>query len=458
MTERSLFASNLGVAGGTLASRVTGLARLIVFAAVIGQTALADAFDVGNNAPNVIYELLLGGTLTAVLVPLFVAQRERGDRAGTAAVFGTGLVALAAVTVLAVAVAPAIFRLYALSPSGDAATFHDVGTALTRIFLLQIFFYGLNALASGVLNANGNFLAAAWAPVASNLVAIAALLGVRKDSSIPDISLEAAASGTRLFWWFSLGPTLGIAAMAVIVMAVAIRAGVLPRPAFAPHHAAVRELFRVSVWAIGYIAANQIALIVVKNLADPGSGRLDAYAKAMTIFQLPHGLLAVTIVTTTAPLLARAVAQRNHGEFTQRFVSGARMTMALMIVPSLALSLFAEPIVRVLLGWGAFSDDAVTTTARALSGLSIGLVGFSLYLFALRGFYSHSDTRTPFFINVGQNSLNVVLAIPLANRFDVLGLGLAFAISYLVFAVVAVEAMSRRHGTPHLPSLLLGGR
>jgi len=86
------------------------------------------------------------------------------------------------------------------------------------------------------------------------------------------------------------------------------------------------------------------------------------------------------------------------------------------------------------------------------------LVGFSLYLFALRGFYSHSDTRTPFFINVGQNSLNVVLAIPLANRFDVLGLGLAFAISYLVFAVVAVEAMSRRHGTPHLPGLLLGGR
>jgi putative peptidoglycan lipid II flippase len=134
------------------------------------------------------------------------------------------------------------------------------------------------------------------------------------------------------------------------------------------------------------------------------------------------------------------------------------MTLALTIVPSFALSLFAEPIVRVLLGGGAFSDDAVTTTARALSGLSIGLVGFSLYLFALRGFYSHSDTRTPFFINVGQNALNVVLAIALANRFDVLGLGLAFAISYLVFAVVAVEAMARRHGTPHLPGLLLGGR
>lgn len=458
MTERSQFASNLGVAGGTLASRITGLARLVVFAAVIGQTALADAFDVGNNAPNVIYELLLGGTLTAVLVPLFVSQRERNDRAGTGAVLGTGLVVLVAITIIAVMAAPAIFRLYALSPVGDAVTFNTVGTALTRVFLLQIFFYGLNALAAGALNARGNFVAAAWAPVASNAVAIAALLGLRNDSSINDVSLEAASSGTRLFWWFSLGPTLGIATMAVIVMVAAIRHGVFPRPTFAPRHAAVRELFRVSGWAIGYIAANQIALIVVKNLADPGSGRLDAYAKAMTIFQLPHGLLAVTIVTTTAPMLARAVAQQDHGEFLRRFVSGARTTLALTIVPSLALTVFAEPVVRILLGWGAFSDDAVTTTARALSGLSVGLVGFSLYLYALRGFYSHSDTRTPFLINLGQNSLNIVLAVLLASRYDVLGLGLAFAISYLVFAVVAVEAMAKRHGTPHVAGLVFSRR
>lgn len=458
MTERSQFASNLGVAGGTLASRITGLARLVVFAAVIGQTALADAFDVGNNAPNVIYELLLGGTLTAVLVPLFVSQRERNDRAGTGAVLGTGLVVLVAITIIAVMAAPAIFRLYALSPVGDAVTFNTVGTALTRVFLLQIFFYGLNALAAGALNARGNFVAAAWAPVASNAVAIAALLGLRNDSSINDVSLEAASSGTRLFWWFSLGPTLGIATMAVIVMVAAIRHGVFPRPTFAPRHAAVRELFRVSGWAIGYIAANQIALVVVKNLADPGSGRLDAYAKAMTIFQLPHGLLAVTIVTTTAPMLARAVAQQNRDEFLRRFVSGARTTLALTIVPSLVFTVFAEPVVRILLGWGAFSDDAVTTTARALSGLSVGLVGFSLYLYALRGFYSHSDTRTPFLINLGQNSLNIVLAVLLASRYDVLGLGLAFAISYLVFAVVAVEAMAKRHGTPHVAGLVFSRR
>ena len=110
MAKRSLLASNLGVASGTLASRLTGLVRVVVFAAVIGQTALADAFDIGNNAPNVVYELLLGGTLTAALVPLFSQFRQRNDREATAAVFGASLVGAALITVAAVVLAPWIFR------------------------------------------------------------------------------------------------------------------------------------------------------------------------------------------------------------------------------------------------------------------------------------------------------------------------------------------------------------
>lgn len=445
----------MGVATGTLASRITGLVRLIVFAAVIGQTSLADAFDVGNNTPNVIYELLLGGTLAATLVPAFTMFRERNDRDATSAVLGMGLLALIAITVVAMLTAPLIFRLYALDPVGDGAAFQTIGSALTRIFLIQIFFYGLNALATGLLNANEKFFAAAWAPVAANVVAIAALLGIRYDQQVTDVTLQDAASGTRLFWWFSLGPTAGIALMSIIVVVVAIRANLVPRPHFAPRHPAVRQIGVMSLWAIGYIIANQISLIVVKNLANPGSGQLDAYAKAMTIFQLPHGLLAVTIVTTTTPLLARAVAQGDAAAFRLRFVRGARSTVALTVVPSILLAVFAQPIVQLLLGWGAFDDAAVAATARGLGGLSVGLVGFSLYLYVLRGFYSHGDTRTPFFINLGENVLNIALALLLAPRFDVLGLGLAFAIAYLFSAVIAVEVLHRKHQTPRLIPLLL---
>lgn len=454
MAERSLLASNVVVASGTLASRITGLARLVVFAAVIGQTALADAFDVGNNAPNVIYELLIGGTLTAALVPLFTAHRQRNDADGTAAVFGAGLVALVAVTIVAVLAAPLIFRIYALNPAGDAATFHGVGTALTRVFLVQIFFYGVNALVAGMLNAAGRFAAAAWAPVASNLVAIAALVGIASSDSIGRVTLDNARAGSELFWWFSLGPTVGIAAMSLIVLAAGVRAQVVPRPTFRLRHPAVAEITRLSGWAIGYIATNQVALIVVKNLAEPGSGRLDAYAKAMTIFQLPHGLLAVTIATTAAPLLARAVAANDADEFRRRFARGARATVIATALPALGLFVFAQPVVRIVLGWGEFDDAAVRSTAEALSGLALGLVGFSLYLFVLRGFYSHGDTRTPFIINCFENGLNIVLAVVLVDRYGVRGLGIAFAAAYLVAAVVAVSLLRRRHATPGVIGLL----
>jgi putative peptidoglycan lipid II flippase len=165
-------------------------------------------------------------------------------------------------------------------------------------------------------------------------------------------------------------------------------------------------------------------------------------------------LLAVTIATTVTPLLARAAAQGDRIDFQRQFTNGARLTVGLTLLPSIAMALFAKPIVRIVLGWGEFSTEAVDTTARALTGLAIGLVGFSLYLFALRGFYSHSDTRTPFYINVGQNALNIALAMALATRYDVLGLGLAFAMSYLACAVVTVQMLRHRHGTPSLLTLL----
>jgi len=91
-----------------------------------------------------------------------------------------------------------------------------------------------------------------------------------------------------------------------------------------------------------------------------------------------------------------------------------------------------------------------------LLGLAIGLVGFSLYLFVLRGFYSHGDTRTPFLINLAENAINIVLAVALVSRYDVLGLGFAFAIAYLVSAVIAVEVLHRKHHTPRLTALLRG--
>jgi putative peptidoglycan lipid II flippase len=458
--------AHVTVAAGTATSRATGLIRVIVFGAIVGQTALADAYDVANNAPNVVYELLLGGVLAATLVPLLSRHLDRGDDEATDAVVGTALVGILALTVLGVLLAPVVFSVFTLDPAAgvDAAALRRTGTDLTRVFMLQVAGYGVTALATALLNARRRFAAAAWAPVLTNTVTIAALLGLRADLGRRP-ALADAARGGDAFGWLALGSTLGVGAMALVVVVAAVRGGSrLPLPLPRLRHPAVRELLRASAWSVAYIATNQVTLVVVKNLAAPGSGGVDAYAKAFTIFQLPHGLAAVTIATTAAPELARLAARSDdaphdpaaRGEFVARFLRATRATAFLALPASLGLWALSRPIVAALLERGAFDAAATTATSRALTGLAVGLTGFSVYLLALRGFYSHGDTRTPFLVNAGQNALNVLLAVALAGRYGVLGLGLAFSGSYLVAAAVALAILARRHGTPPVERVVAG--
>ena len=443
-----LVRSNLLVASGTATSRITGLARIIVFASIVGQTAVADIFEIANNAPNAVYELLIGGVLSASLVPLVVSIVRRDSTASSHrdldAVYSTSLVLLAAITAVAVLGAGWIFRIFTLSPSAevDVAAFRSAGTLLTRIFVVQIFFYGMTALSSAVLNARGRFTMGAWSPALANLITIGILFlvpltGADNPPSIANISTMSATT-----WTLGLSTTLGIAVMGFVQWATIHRAGIRIsfRPSF--RNDSVGELLRLSTWSVGYVLANQLALVVIKNLASPGSGLVDAYTKAYVIFQLPHGLLAVSIATTFLPRLAEMHRAGRSEEFAGRISQGIRATILLTLPASIGAVVLAEPLVSLLLGHGNFNLTAIESTSRALSGLAIGLVGFSTYLFVLRGFYAKGDTRTPFFINLAENAINIALAIALVDSLDVFGLGIAFAIAYLFGAVIAAVVLA----------------
>ena len=183
--------SNVVVTLGTALSRLTGLIRIVVFSIIIGQTALADAYDGANNSPNAIYELLLGGILSASLVPLFTKHAEQEDDEATTAVVTVAVLALTAITAVAFVAAPWIFHLFSFNPPStiNATQYRDVGSSLARIFLIQIFFYGLSALGAALLNARRRFFAAAWSPVLSNLVIIVSLLLIPGVVGHKDIEL-----------------------------------------------------------------------------------------------------------------------------------------------------------------------------------------------------------------------------------------------------------------------------
>lgn len=442
-----LLRSNLVVATGTAVSRVSGLLRVFVFAYVIGQTAVADAYSLANETPNIIYDLLLGGVLSATLVPLFTSfigdDEHDQDRHATNVVITVAATLMVALTIVAVALAPLIFRLYSLSPPDgiDAGDFREVGTILARVFLVQILFYGLTGLANAYLNSRRRFFAAAWSPVLPNLIIIATLLSL-PDAGDRTWTLTDVLTDSRLRWTLGLGATAGIASMALAVVPAMVHAGLRFRPAFEWRHPAVRKLLSLSAWTIGFVAANQVALIVVRNLAlGVGEGINKAYFDAFTWFVLPHGLLAVSIATTFQPELARAVTRRDRRGFIHHASLGTRLIALLTLPAAAGMFVLRDPIIG-LMQRGQFDAVDASNTSRALAGLSIGLVGFSIYLFVLRGFYAHQDTRTPFVLNVGENVLNIVFAFVLVGRWGVLGLGLAYAFAYLLASVWALRVLS----------------
>ncbi len=432
---------------GTALSRVSGLLRVFVFAYVIGQTLVADAYKLANETPNIVYDLLLGGVLSATLVPLFTSflgddEREHDEHA-TNVVITIAATLMVALTVVAVALAPLIFRLYSLNLADDidGDLFRDVGTTLTRIFLIQILFYGLTGIANAYLNSRRRFFAAAWSPILPNLIIIVTLLSL-PDAGDARWTLTDVIENDRLRWTLGLGATAGIAAMALAVVPAMIGAGLRFRPTWEWRHPAVRKLLALSVWTIGFVAANQVALLVIRNLAlGQGEGIASAYFDAFTWFVLPHGLLAVSIATTFQPEMARSVTRKDRDGFVHHVSLGTRMIVLLTLPAAAGMFVLREPIIG-LMQRGQFDALDAFNTSRALAGLSVGLVGFSVYLFVLRGFYAHQDTRTPFVLNVGENLLNIVFAFVLVGRWGVLGLGLSYAFAYLLSSLWALRVLT----------------
>jgi putative peptidoglycan lipid II flippase len=353
------------------------------------------------------------------------------------------LAALAAATLVAFLAASWIFGLYTIEPAAgvDPHVFHEVGTLLTRVFLIQIFFYGATGLATALLNARRRFFAAAWCPILSNIVVIFTLLSLPSPGET-SWTLEDVLTNNRVRWTLGIGETAGIAMMAIVLLPAIKRAGVNYRPRLAFDHPAVKQLLRLSGWTLGYVIANQVTVVVVRNLADPGSGDARAYFNAYTFFVLPHGLLAVSLATTFAPEMARAVTRRDKRSFCRQVSLGTRLVAMLTLPAGVLIFVLRRAIVGALLEHGAFTAADADNAARALGGFALGLVGFSVYLFVLRGFYAHQDTRTPFVINVAQNAINIGLAFALVGAFDILGLAAALAISYLVCAVWALQVMA----------------
>jgi putative peptidoglycan lipid II flippase len=420
------------------------LARTIVLAYALGKTLLAESYNLANTTPNIVYDLILGGILSATLVPVFVERFEHDDDDGVNAVVTVVTSALIALTVTAMLAAPWIFRAYTWASGKNAAEIERAGVPLLRLLLPQVLFYGLTALATAILNARRRFAAPAFAPVLNNVIVCAVLLWFAHVVGRGP-SVSAVVDDPARLWLLGGGTTAGILAMTVVLWPSLRRSGWRWRWRFRPRDPAVRKVISLSGWTLGYVVANQIALAVVLALATREQGA-TVYLYAFQFFQLPYGLFAVSLMTTVTPELASAASSQDMARFRDRLSYGIRMMTLVVLPSSVGMFVLARPLIVGLLGHGSFSGDAGLLTADVLANFAVGLVGFSLYLFLLRGFYALQDTRTPFLLNLIENGLNVVLAFALVSRFGVQGLAFSYSVAYLVAALVAFVALRRRVG------------
>jgi putative peptidoglycan lipid II flippase len=438
---------------GTALSRLTGFLRLTAMTATLGVTisSLGSIYTVANLTPNIVYELILGGILTSVFVPVFVNRMEtkgRDDARDVAnRVMTLVLVVLVVVAALGALFAEQIIRLYLVSSDApDLQAQVQLGVFFLRWFMPQIVFYGVGAVAIGLLQAHRRFAAPMFAPILNNLVAIGTFVAyaiVRGDRP-PRVVGITTSEQTVL----AVGTSLGVVAMTVALWPSLRSLGYRLQVRFDWRHEAVRHLMRLAAWVALYVAANQVAYVVIIVLNNRFEAGPQIYTTAFTVFQLPHAIFAVSIFTALLPGMSERWST-GHPEGVSALVSrGLRDTAVVTIPAAVGLLVMAEPISRLLFEHGeAVARDSVSI-ARTLQGFAAGLLFFSTFQLLTRTFYAMQDTRTPALVNLVAAIVNVGAALVYTGPLDLglRGMALAHATSYVVGASVLLLVLRRRLG------------
>lgn len=386
----------------TFASRLTGFVRTWAMGFALGVTAIADSYDIANNLPNMLFELLAGGVLSSVFIPLFM-ERMRNDGEEDAWRFASYVLNIMVIVLGIIAAVATLWpqpfvRSQTLTVSADQAR---LAIWLFRFFAVQIVFYGAGLVFTGVLNSYRRFLAPAIAPIFNNIVVTVALLGfyVPFRETNPDLALTGLAVGT----------TLGVFVMAAVQVPALLKLGGTYVPRIDWHHPGLRTVGLKMLPILVYVITNLVGVTFRTNYAvATGEGGQAALRYAWQFYQLPYGIFAVALATAIFPELAERANARDMTGFKQMFARGLRATMVLIVPLAALLALLSTPLIT-LYRAGRFTAEDVPIVAGVLMWWAIALPFFAGYMFVLKSFYSLQDTRTPMYTNIGATTVHIVL-------------------------------------------------
>jgi putative peptidoglycan lipid II flippase len=427
------------MAVANLTSRITGFLRQVLLATVLGFEVLQDSYTIANTLPNIIYELLIGGVLSSVLIPLLVraqAEDEDGGEDYTRRLLTLTGVGLLAATALALVAASVLTPLYI-----DGGSQADPGLAVRLAYLLlpQIFFYGVGAILGAILNSRGAFGAFAWAPVLNNVVM---LLVLGAYVLVPDPDTQLLVLG--------LGTTLGIVVQTLILIPAVRRSGFRYRPVWG-WDPRLRAVGGRAGWTVLYVLAGQVGYVVLTRVATASdAGAVSIYNNAWLLLQVPYGVLGVSLLTALMPRMSRAAAAGRFDDVVSDLSLGSRMAAVLLIPVAAVFTAFGPEIGTALFGWRSANAAGAEMLGTTLAVSAFGLAPFAISLLQTRVFYAMTDSRTPFFVQLFTVAVKVVLMLlcPLLLPPEqvVLGLAVSNSLSFVAGAALGQVLLRRRLG------------
>ena len=442
---------------GTIFSRITGFFRAILGVAVLGTALLADTYNVANTMPNILYNLLVGGALTAIFVPQLVRSfsDEDGGHGFASRLVTTISGILLALVLIGVIFAPLLVRLYA--PEFSEVGFeHEqaIAVAFTRYCLPQIFFLGLFTMLGQVANARGSFAPLMWAPIANNLVVIAVFggfLAFQHNISVGTIT----DFQIQLLGW---GTTAGVVIQALILIPVVHRSGIKIRPIFGVK--GLGKSFSLAGWTLVYVLISQLGYLVTVNVATAAAVRsakagistgvgFTPYTSAYYIMLLPYSIVTISIITALLPHLSKLAIEKKVDDVRLQLIRAIKM-VGVVTVPSAVALIFFGPLMTEVLYMGISLDDS-RYIGYVLAALGLGLIPFSINLILVRGFNAFEDTKTQVTSILIINIISVLLSYLFLWKLDsdvvTIGLGIAFSISYIVGLSITLKLIKKHVGS-----------
>jgi len=436
----------------TVASRVTGFGRTVVFARTVTDNDLGDIYLAVNTIPNIVFEIVAGGALASMVVPLLAGSVAAGDRTTVSATASALLTwALSILTPLALVVALLAGPIVAfLTPDGSSPALVATGERMLWVFAPQLPLYGAGIVLAGVLQAHHRFAWPVIAPLLSSVTVIGAYVTFAvvegRGSDIPNVS----RTGELIL---SVGTTLGVVVLSLCLLLPLRRLGLRLRPAYAFPPGSRRAVGALAAAGAATVASQQLALLVALRLAFDGpEGAVVHYNLAQTVYLLPWAVLAVPLATAAFPRLAAAGSAGDTGAYAGTLAPAARGVLLLSCLGAAVLVAVAGPAAQLLV------DGRGTAAVTAgIAGFAPGLLGYALFALLSRALYARGDTRAAAAATVAGWTVTALAALGLAAGLTearrVFALALANSAGMLVLGAVLVVVVARRAGGDALRGL-----